>query len=511
MKKNKKQLNYWGVWGMCLIFLFATNIFIYQKTKEFEQKESYELFLDIVHDSETAIQNRMLFYEEGLWGGVGLFNASQSVERNEWGAYVQALKVNQHYPGINGIGYIQVVSKDDLENFVQLAREDDYPQFKITNIGNLDYKEDYIILFIEPVEINKEAVGLNIGSEANRRFAAEKARDSGKATITQIIQLVQDQQKKAGFLLLLPVYEKGKPVETVIQKREALQGWVYAPFVGENFLQDIINTDSFLSFSVYDQANITNDNLIYKKIIDANHSPRFSIQKSLELGNNVWTILWESSVEMEERFHTQLPLFSLLISASASIFLLSIISFLLFHQYRTSLQTEKAQSSLEESENRFSQAFQNAPVGMALVSLKGKWIQVNKALCDILGYSEEELLKMSFQSLTHPDDLDRCMNLMKKLINGEVAHFQSEKRYIHKKKNIIWVLLDVSLVRDRGGTPLYFVAQTQDITVRKKSDEQIRKQKESLEKLNKVMIGREMKMIELKKSVKEKKKKSSDS
>lgn len=128
---------------------------------------------------------------------------------------------------------------------------------------------------------------------------------------------------------------------------------------------------------------------------------------------------------------------------------------------------------LLESEERFRLAFNFAAIGMALVSLEGKWIKVNKSICDLVGYSEEELLNTDFQKITHPEDLESDLNFAKQLLDGEIPSYQMEKRYFHKNGNIIWVLLSISLVRDTNGSPLYYIAQIQDINRQKQAEGQL--------------------------------------
>ena len=155
-------------------------------------------------------------------------------------------------------------------------------------------------------------------------------------------------------------------------------------------------------------------------------------------------------------------------------------------------------NKLSESEQRFRESFQNSSAGMALVSPEGKWLQVNPALLHILGYSEKQLLAKTFQDITHPDDLERDLEYIKQMLNGEITTYQMEKRYFHKNGKIIWVLLNVSIVRDDNKKPLYFVSQIQDITVRKKAQSELENKLEELEQMNKLMVGRELKMVELK-------------
>jgi PAS domain S-box-containing protein len=135
---------------------------------------------------------------------------------------------------------------------------------------------------------------------------------------------------------------------------------------------------------------------------------------------------------------------------------------------------KNADELLRESEERFMSAFKYAAIGIALVSPEGKWLRVNPALCNIVGYSEEELLSLTFQDITYAEDLETDLKYVHQMLAGEIQNYHMEKRYIHKKGHMIWVLLSVSLVKDRDGNPLYFIAQIQDITNRKKAAEALK-------------------------------------
>ena len=119
-------------------------------------------------------------------------------------------------------------------------------------------------------------------------------------------------------------------------------------------------------------------------------------------------------------------------------------------------ERRRTQEALWESETRFRSAFEAAPHGMALVGLDGKWLKVNRALCTIIGYREEELLAINFQTITHPDDLKKDLARVRQVLAGKISSYQMEKRYIHKAGHVVWILLAVSLVRDSHNAPGYF-------------------------------------------------------
>lgn len=128
----------------------------------------------------------------------------------------------------------------------------------------------------------------------------------------------------------------------------------------------------------------------------------------------------------------------------------------------------KAQKEQQLSEARFRGAFEDSATGMALVTMDGKWLKVNRALCVIVGYTEEELLQGTFREITHPDDLAADERNMEQSLRGELTLFQVQKRYLHKSGAVVWVNINVSVIKDSSGRPQYFVAQIEDITDRQR-------------------------------------------
>ena len=143
-----------------------------------------------------------------------------------------------------------------------------------------------------------------------------------------------------------------------------------------------------------------------------------------------------------------------------------------------------AEESLRESESRFKGAFNHSAIGMAMVSPEGKWLKANVSLCKMLGYSEEELLAKTFQDVTHPDDLETDLNYVGQMLAGEIETYTMEKRYFHKQGQIIWILLSVSLVREKNNSPLYFISQIENITERKQLEAVLQQAKIDAESAN---------------------------
>lgn len=131
------------------------------------------------------------------------------------------------------------------------------------------------------------------------------------------------------------------------------------------------------------------------------------------------------------------------------------------------------EDELKIHEQRYKDAFNNSPIGQAWVSPEGHWLKVNKKLCDIVGYTIDELLNTTFQEITYPDDLYSDLKYVSDLLRGEIEWYQMDKRYYHKSGKIVWVKLAVSLVRNKQGEPLYFVSQIQDVSEQKEAEKKL--------------------------------------
>jgi len=136
-----------------------------------------------------------------------------------------------------------------------------------------------------------------------------------------------------------------------------------------------------------------------------------------------------------------------------------------------------ARQALDERERLFRATFDGAPIGTAIVGLDGRWMEVNAALCEIVGYPRAELLRLTFQDITHPEDLDADLENVQALIRGEGSHYTMEKRYFRKDGSEVPVQLDVTIVLDTQGRPLNFLSQIQDITERRRAQQALHVEK----------------------------------
>ena len=170
-----------------------------------------------VRQVTNEVQARIHDYQLALVAARSFLAAHPQAGRSAWRTYVEGLDLPVSFPGIDGLGFIAHVRAEELPAFLALTRAEGIADFQLRPEGQ---RADYFpIKWIEPLERNQAAVGFDIGSEAQRRAAAEQARDSGQATLTARIVLVQYPAARSAVLFLLPVYRPGAPLGSVEERR----------------------------------------------------------------------------------------------------------------------------------------------------------------------------------------------------------------------------------------------------------------------------------------------------
>jgi len=143
-----------------------------------------------------------------------------------------------------------------------------------------------------------------------------------------------------------------------------------------------------------------------------------------------------------------------------------------------------AQEALAGSESAFRATFEQAAVGMSRIATDGRWLQVNQRLCDVVGYTRDELLALTFQDIIHPDDLDDDLGFVMQVLAGDIDTYSKEMRFMRKDRRIVWINFTVGLVRDSAGAPAYSISVVEEITKRKRAEETLAEKQLLLEEAN---------------------------
>jgi len=175
--------------------------------------------------------------------------------------------------------------------------------------------------------------------------------------------------------------------------------------------------------------------------------------------------------------------FSLLVVIGGAALLVRVSNPMLTELQDRSRRLEEMVSELGKSEERYRSIFELAAVGITHVSLEGRFVRVNRRFCEIMGYTLEEMLELTFQEITHPDDLANSLELVGQVIAGEIESYSVEKRYLRKDASIVWGHLTNSLARDESGNPKHFIAVVEDISQRRQAESLVKKSLEEKEVL----------------------------
>lgn len=442
-------------------------------------------------DAAEMVRARLAVYADGLLGGAGLLAASDQVTRDEWRVYVESLDLTGRYPGINGMGVIFPVPAAGLEAF-EAERGADLPGFGAHAVpgftqGNLHY----VVTYLEPIEPNRKALGLDMASEPNRRTAAELARDTGEAQVTGRIVLVTDEQSRAGFLLFVPVYRPGLPLTTVEERRAAFAGWVYAPFVTEEFLAGVLDSlGGEIDVHVYQQLAEDSREALYHTLAGEapDHQHEDLETRHVSLAGQLFTLEISRGPEFEAagRETQAIILVGGLIVSALLVILVSKLQ-----------GAGRAAQELAERRTRelnVALAFQKGILdgaGNAVIAadLQGMVLLFNPAAEVLLGYSASEVVGRHSPAIYHdPAELrSRAAELTIELGRPIMAGFDAcvarartgvtdsrEWMFIRKDGGRVPVSLTVTMLRDADGAPTGYLGIARDISAEKQAEEELR-------------------------------------
>lgn len=351
---------------------------------------------------ELDVSARFVRVLNAFKGMRGYFNASpMRVTRDDFRIWVASRRIYEDMPGIRGIGFIQRVDRPQLGQFLEQERADNAPGFQIRTEGQAS--DLYVIKYIEPLANNERAWGYDIGSEAIRRAAAERAVDTGQPALTRRIVLVQDGKRRPGYLYFLPVFRWASKIDTPLDRRRNLIGLIYAPIVMDEFLARVGEVaDQQLDMQLFDGDSTQASQQVFDLGTQGGvYASRFQSIKRLEIGGHTLLLRAHSTPEFDSRFEglgvwwfsLAGTLLSLLLSATIWLLMAGRARAEAIAQHMTadlSAAKQRAEAALRESS-----ALLDTLHRFSLVSVTdrhGTIIDVNDAFCAISGYSRAELI-----------------------------------------------------------------------------------------------------------------------
>ena len=415
-------------WVVLVIAMAASagGWFLARQHAELEARKRFDVEASRI---TSALWERMQIYQDVLHGAVGLFAASYSVERGEWKTYVESAAIEKRFPGVNGVGFVAYVPRNQLTNFVALTKQDGAPLFRVQDNGSTN--DLFVIKYLEPEGKQRAQLGMDLAAQPEERAAAEKARDRGDTAISSNLALLErGRGPQAGFLMLLPVFRHKAPTGTIEERRAGIEGWVFARFITSQLMRGAVtNETAKLRFEVFDANGGGADELIFADApqqLDEqpDFQPRFESEIDLPLAGRTWRLRFATTPAFEATLPRGSATVVAVSGALISLLLFGIVLSLSSTRYRAMAMAEKmtttlrttneqlqqeaaerlrAEQSIKNSEALYHSLVESLPLQVLRKDMEGRFTFANQRFCAAMGKSLPDILGQTDAGLFPPE------------------------------------------------------------------------------------------------------------
>ncbi|MEX5744940.1 CHASE domain-containing protein [Massilia sp. X63] len=385
--------------------------------KRTAETQLLETFDYRTRDMVFSISRRMAVYEQVLRGARGYLRGSVDLDRRDWDEYYRLLRLDQSFPGMEGLAISTIVPAARLAEHEAAMRRKGYADYRIHPPGPRDMYTS--ITHIEPFGgRNLRAFGYDMFSEPVRRAAMERARDSGQAALSGKVVLVQEgtahegpARQQAGALMYLPVYRAGELTGTVEQRRKAIVGWVYAPFRMNDLMRGLGGAHSTdLDIEIHDGDPAGEVTLLYRSQAAANARAQLRASAQIVPGGRTWTITMRSSAALENSLDTTRPQLVAVTGIGLSV-LISLVVWLLASERRRALQLahgmtlelRQSHDQVASEQKRIQVILETAPDAFVTVDAEGRITDWNAQASRLFGWSAAQAIGRDVRELL-PED-----------------------------------------------------------------------------------------------------------
>lgn len=484
----------WLPWIALLVsMLFSLAVFLHQR--EIAHDEARLRFSFRAAEVSGAVRERLATYESLLQAGVTFLRTAPLADRQDWRRFVEGLEVQKKFPGIQGMGFARYIPAGNLQAHVENVRASGFPDY---SVRPADPRPEYTsIIWLEPFDWrNQRAFGYDMFTEPTRRAAMERARDSGEPALSGKVRLVQETNEapQAGFLIYVPLYRYLESPRDAAQRREALTGYVYAPFRMNDLMAGIFGVSrEDVDLEIFDGDTANADNLMY----DSDRSgralrtsdgrmepPMFEQVVDLDFYGHRWrlhiasTDMFEATVD--QAWAGGLAAFCVL------------LGLLVFQGLRSSANTrcqalrlaERMTSELAEREARLRALFESIHDAVIVADSRGAIESCNPAAAAMFGLSPDALIGSNVTRLmpaayrsTHQTRMDGALASGRLSMLGVVRELTA----VRNDGSVFPIELSLSLATSGGERR--FVAVVRDISERRRIDEELRQHRDSLQSM----------------------------
>ncbi len=481
---------------LVLFFGFAVSYWAWEGAKMDARQKLANDFEFRVRELSQLIEQRMLAYEQLLRGVNGLFTATGNVNREVFHNYINTLRLSENYPRLLGVNYNLVVADVDKSNHVAELRRQGFTEYTIRSTEQRDF---YVpIVYMEPFRPGSEGMlGYDVFADPVRRATLEQARDSGNATISSKIALLQDtrlqqipiematQQATSGFLIYLPVYQHGITPTSEAERRTSIKGWIGASFRLNDLMVALLQEQvADINVEIFDDGDSAQPTLIYDSddshSKQQRHTPRFYTTTHIDIAGHTWLIKAHSLPAFEAQVNSDRPRLVAGVGAGVTTILSLLFWFLVTTRIRATRAAQKmsaeleyheqSEKALQASEQRLHEIINMIPVGLFIKDADSRITLMNRACEEQWGMSFTDLEGTTASQFFPPDQMevflarDQAAFAGKELIDFEETAWSAslgENRIVHTFKKPVF---------DNKNRSLYLIGVSVDITERKQSE-----------------------------------------
>ena len=432
-----------------------------------------------VSDAVQRIRNRMLEYEQVLRSGVAFFDAMERpATRTEWRTFVERMRIQEHFPGIQGIGYAQMLAPGQLAPHIASVRAEGFDTYTVKPEGKRDIYS--AIVYLEPFDWrNRRAFGYDMYSNPMRRAAMDHARDTGAAAVSGRVVLVQETSAdvQAGFLVYLPVYRPDTPTDTVARRREALIGFVYSPFRMNDLMRGILGNEvAQVGFELYDEGVPERaESLLYDSRQTSTSKPaNLSADTQIPLSGRIWNARFHSTESFETATRSSLPTLIAGGGLLIDLLLFSIIWSLGTERRRVQRKVHAMTADVREASERLDLAQQAAQSGTWDLDLQtGRlfWDARMHELYDV-DQAAFDVDLAAWQERLHPGDRDRVAAERQGAVDS-LGRFDTVFRIRDRHGKLRFIQAHATVHSDDSGTAQRLIGVNKDITERYESEQKL--------------------------------------
>ena len=402
-----------------LAFALVAVVFSAFIWQNFASRNDYRLQTTFENNAKDLVGNislRMGRYEYGLRGvrGAVVVAGMPKYSRELFLKYTATREVDREFPGARGFGLIYKVEPADSPAF-EASMSAEYGAPKPIKFLTPNDETRFVIRYVEPLDRNEQAVGLDIASEQNRRDAALRSAATGKATLTGPITIVQAKEhQSSSFLLLIPVYKPDSSTSTGLERQSAVQGWAYSVLTFSEIVEGLGASRKHVALSIRDVTDDPNADVFFSTDEWLQSAGGIVVREKIGQYGRQWEITARQLPSLiEEAKPYNLPLIGfLLFLSSASLFLA--IFYILLAKNRASHE-QREQLALAGI------IIEASSVGKLLVNGEGQIVRVNRSLKEMFGYQENELIGQTVEKLV-PEQLKAIHREHRQDYQGQ--HFQ---------------------------------------------------------------------------------------